>query len=406
MLISFLPAMARGRCSHLRTAVIRYSQRPRCRHLRCQRSDIAIMITASGHCLLIAPQGLGDSLEATPMITALRRGGASVDVAVLRPGPRELFEALPGVVDRVIYLPYWESGLTAFLTALLRTTRRARYEASFLAFPASRPEYQLLARAFGASIRVAHAYWRPTATNLLGLNTHLVPMATKHNILRNLDLLSAVGIEGYPTGGYVVPDGWRLGRREAGLLAFHVGTVRHDGLDAKRWPAARFAELAQRMSGRGFSVHFIAGPDERMLTRNLARSVPGSSVFEGGLPDVARFLSSAAAAITNDSGIGHLAAAVGTPVLALHGPTPVEGGPYGANAFRLRPSPCAPCFDPRRRNTRCALGIDYACLKRDMTVDIVENHLSDLLGAQRGPTVGDHNRVVASGVGDTARRYR
>jgi len=340
------------------------------------------MIAGLGRCLVIAPQGLGDALEATPLIAALKDAGAAVDVAVLRPGPRELFEGLTDVVDRVMYLPYWQGGLGPFLASIVQHARKRRYNASFLAYPASRPEYQMLSWAFGALVRVAHAYWRPTLTNLLGLNTVLVPVASDtHNVLRNLHLLHAIGITSESSSDYLVPPSWRQRAQEPGLLAFHIGTVTHHGLEAKRWPRESFSQLASRMIKRRYAVHFIAGPDEREATRKLVAEVEGSSLFEGRLPEVARFLSSATAAVTNDSGIGHLAAAVGTPVLALHGPTPVEGGPFGPEAVRFRPSPCPACFDPRLRNTRCALDIDFACLKRDMPVEIVEHRLMALLQA-------------------------
>ena len=57
--------------------------------------------------LFIAPQGLGDALELTPAIAAVKAEvpRAAIDVAVMRPGPRELFEGLP-MVDRVIDLPF------------------------------------------------------------------------------------------------------------------------------------------------------------------------------------------------------------------------------------------------------------------------------------------------------------
>ena len=57
-----------------------------------------------GRFLVVAPQGLGDSLEATPAVAALKayRPSAKIDVVVLRPGPRELFEGLTELVDRVI----------------------------------------------------------------------------------------------------------------------------------------------------------------------------------------------------------------------------------------------------------------------------------------------------------------
>jgi len=332
--------------------------------------------------LVIAPQGLGDALEATVIVGAIKEAlpEAVIDVAVLRPGPRRLFELLSGYVDDVRYYPYWERGIAAFGGALLRSlSRPRRYEASFLAYPAARPEYHVLSRMHGAEKRVAHDYWPGSWSSMQWLQNVLVPVSRSHNVQRNLDLVRAIGIEPRADLSYLVPPAWVVDGDKGSRIAIHVGTVTHHGLDHKRWPVDRFSELARRLAVGGFDVCVISGPDERAESRRIVDVVQGTRLVEGALDDVARFLSGCAAAVTNDSGIGHLAAAVGTPTLALHGPTPVEGGPYGPRAVRFRPSPCPACFDPRRRNTSCALGIDFACLTRDLTVDAVEERLHALV---------------------------
>ncbi|MDE2573227.1 MAG: glycosyltransferase family 9 protein [bacterium] len=331
--------------------------------------------------LVVAPQGLGDSLEATPIVAGLKRARPEVpiDVVVLRPGPRELFGGMPKLVAEVIYLPYWEKGRAAFAAELLGACRRRRYTASFLAYPAARREYHLMTRMFGARRRFAHRYDGRALWSLQWLHTDLVEVRDHHTILRNLDLLEAAGLPASRDLTYVVPAQWRSGERHERRIAVHPGTIAHDGLDAKRWPAERFASLAARLAGDGYEVHLISGPAERDLVATIADRVRPASVFEGSLAEVARFLSSCAAVVSNDSGIAHLAAAVGAPVIALHGPTTVHGGPYGERAVAFRPSPCPPCFDPRRLDMSCALGIDYACLKRDMPADLVYSRLRSLL---------------------------
>ena len=335
--------------------------------------------------LVIAPQGLGDALEATPIVAALRRAQptARIDAAVLRPGPRQLFAQLEGHVDDVLYYPYWERGMGAFALSVLRSIFAARrYDAALLAYPAARPEYEFLGRLHRARTLVAHDY--SLHASEASKPGHIrVPVGRKHNVERNLDLVRALGIDVDASTSYLVPDAWIDGPRVDDRIAIHVGTVTHHGLANKRWPVERFAELARRMAARGYEVAVISGPDERAESKTIVDATLRARLVEGDIADIARFLSGCAAAVTNDSGVGHLAAAVGTKVLALHGPTPVEGGPYGPNAVRFRPSLCPPCFDPRLRNTSCALNIDFACLKRDLPVELVEERL---LLALAGPT--------------------
>lgn len=320
---------------------------------------------------------MGDSLEATPLVEALRAAypHAVIDVAVTRPGPRELFSGLDGWVDGVIYLPFWEKGAAAFIAALLRERRRPRYGAVFLAYPAYRPEYQLLSRAFPAGRRYAHRYAEPDARNLLWLNSDLIPVEKKHNVLRNMDLLRAAGIPAATPERYLVPASWiaddAVRNEHANTVAVHVGTIRHDGLDAKRWPLDHFIAVCRALVSEGRRVTLIMGPEEREETMHIHEAVPQTRIFEGRLQDVARFLSACDAVLTNDSGIGHLAAGVGAHVVALFGPTPLEYAPYGPTAVALRPSSCPPCFDAATLDMSCKLNIDYACLKRDLSVDRV-----------------------------------
>ncbi len=83
------------------------------------------------------------------------------------------------------------------------------------------------------------------------------------------------------------------------------------GSARKNWPLERFRELAERLA---MPVRWCAGPEE---------SLDGAVRFED-LYELACWLASARIYIGNDSGITHLAAAVGTPVVAIFGPTDPE----------------------------------------------------------------------------------
>lgn len=82
------------------------------------------------------------------------------------------------------------------------------------------------------------------------------------------------------------------------------------GSPSKNWPLSRFQEVAAALS-RDLPVHWCAGPEEEL---------PGAFRFDS-LYDLACWLARARVYIGNDSGPTHIAAAVGTPVVALFGPT-------------------------------------------------------------------------------------
>src|SRR4051812_42746141 len=94
------------------------------------------------------------------------------------------------------------------------------------------------------------------------------------------------------------------------------------GSPRKNWPLEKFRAIAARLE-RSMPVHWCAGAEDPL--------VPGAVRIDD-LYDLACWLARARLYIGNDSGITHLAAAVGTPVLALFGPTdPAVWAPRGAN---------------------------------------------------------------------------
>ncbi|MDP9131993.1 MAG: glycosyltransferase family 9 protein, partial [Nitrospirota bacterium] len=120
--------------------------------------------------------------------------------------------------------------------------------------------------------------------------------------------------------------------------------------ETKRWPPQHFAEAADQLSrAHTLPIVFIGGPAERQesqavmaLMRAKAVDLTGQTPV-GLLPGLLR---QAAVLVTNDSGPMHIAAAVGTPVVALFGPTdPIRTGPYGRGHLVLSHAvECSPCF--------------------------------------------------------------
>jgi ADP-heptose:LPS heptosyltransferase len=99
------------------------------------------------------------------------------------------------------------------------------------------------------------------------------------------------------------------------------------GSARKNWPLEKFRQLAHGLE-RNMHVHWCAGPDDPPL--------PGAVRIDD-LYELARWLARARLYIGNDSCITHLAAAAGTPVLALFGPTdPARWAPRGPNVRVLR----------------------------------------------------------------------
>jgi heptosyltransferase I len=153
--------------------------------------------------------------------------------------------------------------------------------------------------------------------------------------------------------------------------------------ETKRWPLRHFAEAADGLSeALALPIVFIGGAAEReeaqavmALMRTNAVDLTGQTPV-GLLPCLLR---QAAVLITNDSGPMHIAAAVGTPVVALFGPTdPRRTGPYGKGHLVLSHAvECSPCF-----SRDCFRAVKLECLvevKPDQVVRAVQQQLDQSL---------------------------
>ena len=114
----------------------------------------------------------------------------------------------------------------------------------------------------------------------------------------------------------------------------YVGLAPGSREPRKNWPGERFVALAQALAANGRTPVFLIGPQERELLASLRAAVPTARFPEAEPVDPALGLARLelaiaigerlSAAVANDSGIGHLLAAIGTPLVTLFGPTDVR----------------------------------------------------------------------------------
>jgi len=140
----------------------------------------------------------------------------------------------------------------------------------------------------------------------------------------------------------------------------------------KLWFNDRFAAVADALTYPGLKVVFTGAPGDAPALDAIAASMKSRMIRTngvGGLKVLAALLERASALVSTDTGPMHIAAAVGTPVVALFGPTaPNRTGPHGDRHIVLRSGvPCSPCFSKRciAREVEA-----MACMKR-ITTDAV-----------------------------------
>lgn len=137
---------------------------------------------------------------------------------------------------------------------------------------------------------------------------------------------------------------------------------------SKRWPAGAYAALTRRLLANGASVWVLGGPAEKALAGEIIGDTAARDLTGPDLRDAILALASATVAISNDSGLLHVAAALGIPTIGIFGPTSpwhwAPLNPLAATVETRSPLACRPCHKPV-----CRLG-HHNCM-REIGVDQV-----------------------------------
>jgi heptosyltransferase-2 len=323
--------------------------------------------------LVVQTAFLGDVVLTTPLLSALAAKHGPVDVLV-RPEAVALVETLPTVRDAIGYDKRGhESGLGAWWRLSRRLAGR-RYRTAYLPHRSLRSA--ALARAAGIPERIgfddAPAAWLYTRRVLRSRGLHeserLLALAGPRPLTPppiQLALTEDDRAEAYA---------WLAARGIGdGFAALAPGSV----WATKRWPG--FVDLVKLIRGR---VVVVGGADDADRAQELVDVAPDRVVSAAGLLPIrvsAALLERAGVLVTNDSAPLHLASAVGTPTVAVFGPTvPAFGfgpkAPRSAIVERTDLS-CRPCSD--HGPERCPLG-HHRCM-REIPATVVRDAIHELI---------------------------
>jgi len=293
--------------------------------------------------LVVSPNWVGDAVLSLPFLRALRAAHPSDSLAVLAPrGPASIYRA-SGIPLEVLER-------SRSLAGDVRTVRAGRLDEAWLLPNSLRAA--LIAYLGGARRRIGYATDRRT-----WLLTHFLPppSGTDHQVRDYDALLRSRGIEPDPDPPRIVIPAAALARADSALRAVWPDGRRPVLLSpgsakasTKRWPAERFAALGDALALRGWPCGLAVGPRETELGIRVSSAARSPLPVLGADLDaleLAALLSRARLLVSNDSGAMHLAAAVGTPVVAFFGPTdPGRTGGVGSPVKVLdRYVFCSPC---------------------------------------------------------------
>jgi lipopolysaccharide heptosyltransferase II len=178
-------------------------------------------------------------------------------------------------------------------------------------------------------------------------------------------------------------------RKGSAMVALCPGSINSR---AKRWPAERYARLADRLIEEiNANVLLIGSKEERDVTAEVARQMKQPAIDLAGetsLDEAVAILGIVDLLVTNDTGPAHIASAQGKPTLVIFGPTnPLTTRPYSAVAEIVRrPPDCAPCM-----LRDCP--IDHRCMEAISVDEVFTKALSMLSPATVAPAA---NHSLAS----------
>jgi lipopolysaccharide heptosyltransferase II len=327
---------------------------------------------ATAHITLLSPRKLADlwlqhpSVDATLSFDesesvwqiARRLRAQRLDMALLLPNsPRSALEVfLARIPQRIGYARRWR---TMFLTQGIPP----------------RPDHVAMRKRSTRDIR--RSLDIPSAAPM-------VISSAAHHIFQYLHLVAALGAKADPLPPHIAVTEAEVAAvqqrfavpREKGagslLLGLNPGAAYGP---AKRWPRDRFVATARALQEKTRCVWWIFGSrEEQDLGAGIAAEIGGAAVrcLAGAtsLRELCAALKSCDALLTNDSGPMHLAAALGTPVVALFGSTSPEltgPGLPGDSRHRILDSrpPCSPCF-----LRQCP--IDFRCMNQITVEQVVQ----------------------------------
>ena len=329
--------------------------------------------------LIVRLGALGDIIHALPMAAALRdRFPEAVIDWVVDERHRDVLDLVPMLNHRIV-LRTQSVPLVTRLRELRRVLIRQRYDIAIDAQGLLKSA--VVARLSGARrvLGFASAHLRERSAGVFYTERHDPGDTSVHVVHKNLALAGALGSDvsrvrfplELPPGG---PEHTGAGgATDEGFVVLNPGA----GWPNKQWPTERFSAVARWLRDTpGLRSVVTWGPGDEDLARAVVDGAGGAAELSPPttIPELAGVVRSARLVVAGDTGPAHLAAALGTPVVGLYGPTDAaRNGPWSPHDVAV--SRFSRCQCRYRRRCRVATW----CLGR-LAVDDVTAAIAERLG--------------------------
>lgn len=310
--------------------------------------------------LVVRRDNIGDLVCTTPLLTALRRRYPQAWIgALVNSYNAPVLERNPDLDEIIAYtkLKHLEPGEAVFATLRQRLSslwklRRMQLDYVVLATSDFVPRTARLARLLGPKNVAGFSDGSARAARALDLSIPITDVQGRHEVERVFALARLFGIESAIPDLTVVPDPAEVAKARAAFggpaIGLHISARR----PAQRWPAERFAALAERLHGEhhvsvalmwspGAANHPTHPGDDEKAQQILARVGTRARLVAyptERLQQLIGALAACDAVICSDGGASHVAAALGKPTLCFFGDSPAERWrPWGVPLRLIQP---------------------------------------------------------------------
>lgn len=305
--------------------------------------------------LVIRRRYLGDVVLLGPVLRNLRNHWPETKITVMVARAFAPILSLNPDVNETLFAPTGPVSWLGTVPALLR----ARF--THVLDLDNRPRTAWVSRLSRARVRVAlhhgHAVVQPSAYTQHAIAAN--DFFDSHHITDYYGhALTPLGVPFTPSAPKLLPrsEDIEFVRRLPALAAIPANTAKlliHPGSRSPHriWPAERFAAVITQLRTTGVAPVLVAGPGEKNVVAEIQSHLPAPAPAidqQLTIPQLAALFASASTLLCHDSGPMHLAASVGTRVVALFSSQSVTAWrPYGENHLTLQaPMPCNPCLSP------------------------------------------------------------
>lgn len=321
----------------------------------------------SRHILIITPSWIGDCVMTQPLYRRLHQLHPGCTIDALAPKwSMAVFERMPEI-RRVLENPFGHGALRLRERWRLgKTLGRQGYD-QVIVLPGSFKS-ALIARASGIPLRTGYVGESryPLLNDIRKLDKAALPlMVDRYTALAHPSQADFDGHSDTPQLN-IAPAGQQAALQTHGLNTDRPIAAFCPGAEygpAKRWPAAHFAELARRYAAEGYQIWLFGSAKDQAVADEINRlsgSLCTNLCGRTSLAEAIDLLSLADLVVCNDSGLMHLAAALGRPLAAVYGSSsPDHTPPLSPRAAVVSLNlDCSPCF-----KRECPLGHTH-CLQQ------------------------------------------